>query len=84
MHSALSSLAERTSGSFDLDKFGKGLLLFRNAPIAGGAPPFQVVLNRPTRDVIPAHRRSFAPEWQRAAGILENRALQARRSPEAV
>ncbi len=67
-----------TSGSFDLDKFGKDLLLFRNAPIAGGASPSQVVFNRPTRDVIPAHRRSFAPEWQKAAGILENRALRAR------
>ena len=67
-----------TSGSFDLDKFGKGLLLFRNAPIAGGASPSQVVFNRPTRDAIPAHRRSFAPEWQKAAGILEKRALRAR------
>jgi hypothetical protein len=67
-----------TSGSFDLDKFGKGLLLFRNAPIAGGASPSQVVFNRPTRDLIPAHRRSFAPEWQKAAGILEKRALRAK------
>ncbi|KZS16536.1 Uncharacterized protein APZ42_017711 [Daphnia magna] len=67
-----------TSGSFDLDKFGKGLILFRNAPIAGCASSSQVVFNRPTRDIIPAHRRSFAPEWQKAAGILEKRALRAR------
>ena len=67
-----------TSGSFDLDKFGKGLLLFRNALIAGGASPSQVVFNRPTRDLIAAHRRSFAPEWQKAAGILEKRALRAK------
>ena len=65
-------------GSFDLDKFGKGLLLFRNTAIAGGASPSQIVYKRPTGDVISAHRRSFAPEWQKAAGILENRALRAR------
>jgi hypothetical protein len=65
-----------TSGSFDLDKFVKSLLLFRNAPIAGGASPSQVGFNRPTRDLIPAHRRSFAPEWQKAAKILEKRALR--------
>jgi hypothetical protein len=67
-----------TSGSFDLDKFLKGLLLSRNAPIAGGASLSQVVFNRPTRDLIPAHRRSIAPEWQKAAGILEKRALRAK------
>ena len=37
-----------------------------------------MVFNRPTRDLIPAHRRSFAPEWQKAAGILEKRALRAK------
>ena len=67
-----------TSGTFDQDKFGKALLLFRNAPVAGGASPSQIVFNRPTRDLIPAHRRSFAPEWQQVAAHLEKRARRAR------
>jgi transposase InsO family protein len=45
-----------SSGSFDLDKFGKALLLFLNAPMLGGASPSQIVFIRPTRDLLPAHR----------------------------
>ncbi|KZS19676.1 Uncharacterized protein APZ42_013836 [Daphnia magna] len=67
-----------SSGSFDQDKSGKELLLFRNAPTAGGASLSQIVFRRPTRDLIPAHRRSFAPEWQKAVGLLEKRARRAK------
>lgn len=68
-----------TSGAFDEAKFAKSILLFRNAPRSGGASPAQLVFNRPVRDCLPAHRRSFAPEWQKAADTLEKRA---RRSKE--
>lgn len=37
-----------------------------------------MVFNRPTLDIIPAHRRLSAPEWQKAAGILKKRAIRAR------
>lgn len=37
-----------------------------------------MVFNRPVRDALPAHRRSFAPEWQLKAGILEKRARRAK------
>jgi transposase InsO family protein len=67
-----------SSGSFDPDKFGKALLLFRNAPMSGGASPSQIVFSRPTRDLLPAHRRSFAPKWQQAAELLEKRAQHAK------
>ncbi|XP_046647670.1 uncharacterized protein LOC124337676 [Daphnia pulicaria] len=67
-----------SSGSFDPDTFGKALLLFRNAPMSGGASPSQIVFSRPTRDLLPAHRRSFAPEWQQAAELLEKRAQRAK------
>ncbi|KAI9562478.1 hypothetical protein GHT06_009914 [Daphnia sinensis] len=67
-----------TAGAFDPDKFGKALLLFRNAPFSGGASPSQIVFNRPTRDTIPAHRRSFARRWQKAASSLEKRARRDR------
>ena len=58
-------------GSFDEDKFAKGILLFRNAPRAGGAPPAQLVFGKPMRECLLAHRRSFAPEWQQPADVLE-------------
>lgn len=67
-----------TSGAFDLDKFEKGIFLFRKAPVAGGASPSKIVFNRRRRDLILAHRRSFAPEWQTASRVLELRALRAR------
>ena len=67
-----------TAGSFDVDKFAKSLLLFRNAPRSGAASPAQMVLNRPVRDALPAHRRSFAPEWQQKTDVLEKRARRAK------
>jgi hypothetical protein len=33
-----------------------------------------MVFNRPVRDALPAHRRSFASEWHLKANILEKRA----------
>jgi hypothetical protein len=62
-----------TAGSFDADKFGKGLLLYRNAPHSGGRSPAQAVFGHPIRDCLPAHRRSFAPEWQKNSDVLEKR-----------
>ncbi len=67
-----------SAGSFDMDQFSKGLLLYRNAPLSGGASPAQLVFNRPVRDCFPAHRHAFAPQWQKSAVQLENQALRAR------
>ncbi|XP_032784417.2 uncharacterized protein K02A2.6 [Daphnia magna] len=67
-----------TSGSFDVNKFGQSLLLFRNTAVSGGRSPAQVVFNRPMRDCLPAHRRSFAAEWQKDADVLEKRARRAK------
>ncbi|KAK3854724.1 hypothetical protein Pcinc_038818 [Petrolisthes cinctipes] len=39
----------------------------RNAPRADGRSPSQVLFGHPMRSAVPAHHRSFAPEWQRAA-----------------
>ncbi|EFX77912.1 hypothetical protein DAPPUDRAFT_320938 [Daphnia pulex] len=49
-----------------------------NAPRSGAASPAQMVLNRPVRDALPAHRRSFAPEWQQKTDVLEKRARRAK------
>ena len=62
-----------SSGTFDADKFGKGLLLYRNAPHSGGRSPAQAVFGKPIRDCLPAHRRSFAAEWQKSSDLLEKR-----------
>jgi hypothetical protein len=67
-----------TAGSFNIDEFSKGLLLYRNAPISGGASPAQLVFNRPVRDCLPAHRRAFAPQWQKSAAQMEKTAMRAR------
>ncbi|KZR99982.1 Uncharacterized protein APZ42_003925 [Daphnia magna] len=66
------------NGSFDTNKFAKSILLFRNAPRSGAASPAQMVFNRPVRDALPAHRRSFALEWQLKADIIEKRARRAK------
>ncbi len=39
--------------------------------------PAQMVFNWPIRDALPAHRRSFAPEWQQKAE-LQKRARRAK------
>ncbi|KAI9550253.1 hypothetical protein GHT06_000602 [Daphnia sinensis] len=65
-------------GSFDANQFAKSLLLFRNALRSGAASPAQMVFNRPLCDALPAHRRSFAPEWQQKAYILKKRARRAK------
>jgi hypothetical protein len=54
-------IGSRTGGQPDPDKLAKAILLFRNAPCYGGASPAQLVFNRPIRDSLPAHRRSFVP-----------------------
>jgi hypothetical protein len=66
-------IGSRTGGQPDPDKLAKAILLFRNAPRYGGASHAQLVFNRPIRDSLSAHQRSFAPEWQRAADVLEKR-----------
>ena len=60
-----------TVGTFDKDKFARGMVLYKNAPHSGGRSPAQAVFGAPIRDSLPAHRRSFAPEWQKAADVLE-------------
>ena len=70
--------ASWTAGSFNLDKFGRGLLLFRNTARSGGQSPAQMVFQRPVRDCLPAHRRFFAAEWQKNANTLEKRIRRAK------
>ena len=55
------------SGTVNQDAWARGTLRYRNTPGPDGRSPAQIVLGVPARDMTPAHRRSFAPCWQRAA-----------------
>lgn len=71
--------ASWSRGSFNEDKFSKAILLYRNAPRMGGFSPAQLVFNHPVRDCLPAHHRSFTPEWQKSLIKLERTMMNARK-----
>ncbi len=60
------------SGSLNEDKLCRALLQYRNTPSRkDGLSPAQKLYGRPVQDMLPAHRRSFAEEWQRSANEAE-------------
>ena len=63
-----------TSGDLELDKFRHALLEFRNTPGSDGRSPAQVVFGHNLRSSVPAHRKSFAPEWQADGNLRDERA----------
>ena len=62
------------NGHLDNDSWVRGMLQHRNTPGPDGRSPAQILFHAPTRDALPAHRRSFAAEWQRAADEIERAA----------
>ena len=55
------------SRSLQADIMTRALLQYRNTPSRkDGQSPAQKLFGRPMQDTLPAHRRSFAPEWQRS------------------
>lgn len=61
-------------GQLDEDEFARGMLELRNTPRAEGRSPAQVLCGHPMRSCVPAHHRSFAPQWQRAADVCDAKA----------
>ena len=54
-----------TGRHLDEDKLTRGLLQYRNTPSRkDGKSPAQKLYGKPIQDTLPAHRRSFAVEWQ--------------------
>ena len=64
----LISAATYTGRSVNWDKLCRSLLQYRNTPCRrDGLSPAQKLFGRPIQDHLPAHRRSFAPEWQKSS-----------------
>ncbi|KAK3874434.1 hypothetical protein Pcinc_020639 [Petrolisthes cinctipes] len=61
-------------GQLDEDEFARGLLELRNTPKADGRSPAQILFGHPMRSCIPAHHRSFSPQWQLAADNCDAKA----------
>ena len=61
-----------TGRSLDHDKLCRVLLQYRNTPSRkDGLSPAQKLFRHPMQDILPAHHRSFLPEWQRPIAIAE-------------
>ena len=48
-------------------------MLYRIAPQSGDQSPAQIIFGRYIRYFLPAHRRSFAPEWQKSTDQKKKR-----------
>ena len=70
MKKIISSTWNRSSA--DWEKLCCALLQYRNTPYRKDAlSPAQKLFGHPVQDHLPAHRRSFSPEWQKAAQVIE-------------
>ena len=73
---SLKYLIEKTSRNGnvkDSDDFAKGLLELRNTPRADGLSPAQILLGRPLRSCVPAHKSAFQPTWHTMARDYDKR-----------
>ena len=68
--------ASWTGNRLDEGKLARALLQYRNTPARrDGLSPAQKLFGQPIQDLLPAHRRAFAPQWQKSAEEAERRAL---------
>lgn len=76
---AVKSMKKLISGawrgrSLDHERLLRALMQYRNTPCdRDGKSPAQKLYGRPIQDSLPAHRRSFAPEWQKVTEDQEQR-----------
>ena len=68
--------ASWTGNRIDEGKMARALLQYRNTPSCRDSlSPAQKLFGQPIQDTLPAHRRAFAPQWQKSAEDAEKRAL---------
>jgi len=68
--------ASWTGARLDEGKLARALLQYRNTPSRrDGLSPAQKLFGRPVQDMLPAHHRAFAPEWQCSAEEADKKAL---------
>ena len=61
------------------EKLCGALLQYQNTPSCkDGLSPAQKLFGHPNQDILPAHRRSFAPEWQKSTEEAEQQAMDTR------
>ena len=66
------------------EKLCGALLQYRNTPSRkDGLSPAQKLFGHPIQDTLPAHRRSFAPEWQKSTEEAEQQAIETREDAKA-
>ena len=65
------------------EKLSRSLLQYRNTPCRkDGLSPAQKLFGHPVQDSLPAHRRSFAPEWQKSLEEADKDASASRHMAE--
>ena len=66
-----------TGRSVNWDKLSRALLQYRNTPSRKDRlSPAQRLFGHPVQDTLPAHCRSFAPEWQKSMVEAKAAAIQ--------
>ena len=71
------------SRQLDQELWVQGVLQHRNTPGPSGRSPAEILYGRPVRDLVPAHRRNFAAEWQTSADAADAAAARRQERVEA-
>ena len=73
-----------TGRSVNWDQLSRALLQYRSTPCRKhGLSPAQKLFGHPVQDTLPAHRRSFAPEWQRSSQETDSATTHTSKSSQA-
>jgi len=53
------------------EQWTRAMLQYRNTPTSDGRSPAQILFGAPVQDILPAHRRTFDPQWQTTTETAE-------------
>jgi hypothetical protein len=62
------------TGDVTSEAFAQGMLEFRNTPRENGLSPAEMVFGHQLRSIVPAHRSSFATQWQKIMEATDRQA----------